>query len=280
MIKLEKIMELRQPYISAASGLVLLDDKFFVVSDDENFIGIFDTNFQTSVSLPIFSEVLPEEAKLRKSMKNDFEALVHLPLQKQLLLIPSGSTLKRGRGAVVNERGELLREISFQSLYSQLRKDFPELNIEGAIIQDEEIWLFQRGNGAQNKNAIISFNLNDFLKATTVTYKIKLIDLGAVENVNYSFTDATKSDKNILFLAVAENSSSTYLDGQVLGTKLGLMNASGEILAMTALETTSKSEGICFHPQSQHFYVVTDDDNRHLPSTLYRGRLPTDWKDL
>jgi hypothetical protein len=277
MIKLKKIMELKQPFISAASGLVELDGKFFVIADDENFLGVYDLESLNGFAALIFHERLSEDKALRKKQKSDFEALVLLPEQKQLLIVPSGSTSNRERGAVMAASGQFEKEISFHALYNDLRKYFSELNIEGGVVFDEDLWLFQRGNGQLNQNGIVVLNLNDLLTSKILSPKIIPIQLGALKDVSLSFTDATKAEGNILFLAVAENCLSTYLDGTIVGSILGLMNRSGEIIHISPLVTDSKPEGICYNSLSKCFHLVTDDDDRHVPSVLYRGNLPQEW---
>jgi len=273
-------MELKRPFISAASGLVEIDGKFFVIADDENFIGIYDLETQSGVSVDIFNESLPAEKSLRKKNKRDFEALVHLPKQKQVLLVPSGSTINRERGALISEAGVFQKEFSFHIIFSELRKHFPEINIEGGVVVDEQLWLFQRGNGLQNLNGLIKLNLADFLANKVVQPEIVLIDLGAVQGTNLTFTDATKADKNILFLAVAENSLSTYDDGSVMGSILGIMGRNGDVICTTPLATTSKPEGLCYSSSKKCFYLVTDDDNRQYSSILLRGNLPAEWMTI
>jgi hypothetical protein len=279
MIQLKKIMELKQPFISAASGLVELEDKFFVIADDENFLGVYDLETLNGSAFPIFHERLSENKALRKKQKSDFEALVLLPERKKLLIVPSGSTANRERGAVMSASGQFEKEISFHALYTDLRKYFSELNIEGGVVFDEDLWLFQRGNGQLNQNGIFVLNLNDLLLNKKLTPKTIPIQLGALKDVSLSFTDATKADGNILFLAVAENTLSTYLDGAIVGSILGIMNRSGEILHTSPLVTDSKPEGISYNSLTKCFHLVTDDDDRDVPSALYRGNLPKEWEN-
>ncbi len=277
MIKLEKVFELTDPFISAASGLVVHDNKILVISDDENFIGIYNFESQTGQKSVLFQEVLPNDKLLRKKQKGDFEALVHLTHLKKLLVIPSGSTTNRMRGALLFENGDFAQEISFAPLYKILGEQIKEINIEGGIAFDDELWLFQRGNGVENKNALIFLNLTDFLNASPLNPCILDVSLGNFHQVPLSFTDATKAEHVILFLAVAEDSQSTYLDGTVVGSVLGVMNQSGEILDTMTLDTNSKLEGLSYNALNKCFYVVTDDDNPHHPASLFKGELPRKW---
>ena len=278
MIKLEKIFELTNPFISAASGLVVHANKIFVISDDENFLGIYDFETQTGLKSILFHELLPDDKLLRKKQKGDFEALIDLPLLKKLLVVPSGSTQQRVRGALLFENGDFAQEINFAPLYSLLAQQIEEINIEGGLTFQDELWLFQRGNGVGNKNALIVLNLTDFLSQQPLQPRVLAISLGLLNNVPLSFTDATKADGLILFLAVAEDSQSTYLDGTVVGSVLGLMNKSGEILETMVIETTSKPEGLSYNPLEKCFYIVTDDDDSTRPASLFRGELPKAWQ--
>ena len=277
MIKLEKIFELTDPFISAASGLVVHDNKIFVVSDDEHFMGIFNLKTQTGYKSVLFREILPNDKLLRKKQKGDFEALVHLPHLKKLLVIPSGSTTNRMRGALLFENGDFAQEISFASLYKALALQIQEINIEGGIAFDDELWLFQRGNGVEKKNALIFLNLTDLLGHRSLYPRVQDVSLGSLHQVPLSFTDAAKAEHLILFLAVAEDSQSTYLDGTVVGSVLGLMNHSGEILDTMILDTVSKPEGLSYNTFEKCFYIVTDDDDSLHPASFLRGELPTKW---
>lgn len=278
MIELEKVMNLIQPFISAASGLVELDGKFFIISDDENFVGIYDRTTLLGSASIVFDEILPADKALRKKMKRDIEALVFLPALKKLLLIPSGSTPRREFGALLNHAGLVEKQISFHALYSELGKNFSELNIEGGVVVDDELFLFQRGNGSKKQNGMIIVNLMAFLADKELKPKIISVDLGSVKNVALSFTDVTRINNSILFLAVAEDSDSTYFDGKITGSVLGLLNKEGEVICVSPLNTSSKPEGIFYSTAEKCFYLVTDDDNNQLPSSLFKGFLPDEWK--
>jgi hypothetical protein len=86
-----------------------------------------------------------------------------------------------------------------------------------------------------------------------------------------SFTDATIYNNNILFLAVAEATESTYFDGEYKGSVLGKMNLNGDVISMREILIPSKPEGIALN--LNHLYLVTDDDDRAKPSRLYFAEL-------
>lgn len=278
MIKLKPVFTLNKPFISAASGLLRLDGQFYVVADDENYVGIFDENSHMGKATQVLHHHLPDNAKERKKVKADFESLTYLPDQKSILVVPSGSTTQRMTGVLLNDQGEFIQSISFQKLYEVLLKEFPELNIEGAAVRGNELWLWQRGNGSLGKNAIIRLELSAFFKDLINILAIHHYDLGKHGHVSLSFTDGCITDDGVYFLAVAEETTSTYLDGTVSGSYLGFMSYSGDLIAMEELELRSKPEGLCLDAES--FYIVTDDDDRNRPAVLYRGKLPAAWRSL
>ncbi len=268
MIKVRVIYTFKDPYIAAASGLVLVNDKFYLVADDELSILGLDCNLKTPGEVyQVFQGELPEDKKERKKLKPDFECLLYLDEINSLLCIPSGSKKNRHKGALFDLNDYSVTEMSFKDVYKELDDLYPELNLEGAVIIGENIRLFQRGNGELHQNAIIDMNLKKFLKDKTKDLKTLEVKLGKLKNIPLSFTDAALNNDTIYFTAVAENSESTYLDGEFIGAVLGEMNLAGEVIRMTPLDITSKPEGLAFSGKS--FYVVTDDDDRKKPSLLF-----------
>lgn len=272
MIKLTHQYTFQDPYITAASGLQLINSQFYLVADDENSILRFPKNLDHPTTLiKVFSEVLPEKTEERKKTKPDFESLLFLPDLDSLLCIPSGSKKNRSRAAIINLQNYSIQELSFRKVYAGLERLYPELNIEGAVIIGDKIRLFQRGNGKLGQNAIIDLNLKAFLQDHAQNLTHKRIDLGKFDSTPFSFTDATLFKDFCWYLAVAENSESTFLDGDFLEAYLGKMDLAGNLLESYPLNIDSKPEGIAF--DENDFYVVTDDDDRRKPSSLYRGRL-------
>jgi hypothetical protein len=280
MLTLNTLMLLNQPFISAASGLIKIDQRIFVIADDENFLGLYDLKNQTGLCCELFAGRLPEDKQQRKKVKPDLECILLVPDAQSLLLIPSGSTTHRDRGAVIDLQGKLKEEISFSFLYNQLRHQLPELNIEGALIHEQALYLFQRGNGKLGQNALIKIGWLDFLQSNSQELIITPIGLDTLAKVKLTFTDATNFGKNFLYLAVAEDSDSVYQDGVVSGSVLGILSPEGIVLAQIRLLLSSKPEGLSFCEDSWSFYIVTDDDDRLQPAKLLLGELPLEWKSF
>lgn len=272
MIKPTEIFTFKDPYIAAASGLVLAGNRFYLVADDENGVMGINKDLKSSGEIyEVFPGVLPEDKKERKKLKPDFEGMVHLPEMNALLCLPSGSKKNRIRGALVSLADHKITEVNFKNVYQKLEDLYPELNIEGAVLIGENIRLFQRGNGKLHQNAVITLNLKSFLNDQIKDLKVINIDLGKLKGIPLSFTDASLFKNKCYFVAVAENSESTYADGEFVGSVLGEISEAGEIIFTTLLDLDSKPEGLAFDETS--FYLVTDDDDRKKPSRLLQGTL-------
>jgi hypothetical protein len=269
----------RPAFLSAASGLLLIDGSVYVIADDENSLAIFPEDGGPGRLVPLIAGGLPLEKSERKKMKPDFEAL--LQIAGGILAIPSGSTANRNLGAFYRDGKVAL--VDFSNLYGFFGSLWPDLNIEGAAIRGTELIFFQRGNGEGAMNAMAFLDLTEVIREITTAqsltpaaYRASLrLDLGTLEGVPLSFTDAaTATDGTIWVLMAAENVASTYLDGDFTGAALGRLDQKNQMVSCQPLVCGAKPEGICFDPQSKYFYVVTDADDALKPSGLYQGTLP------
>lgn len=245
--------------VFAASGLVISSGEFYIVSDDEvSLVHGRPGNFKT---LSLWDETLPEDPVERKKVKPDFEGL-YLSGQN-LHLIPSFSKKNRTRGAVIDLSQEMrIHLMDLSELRNRLADRVSDLNIEGALIKEGRLHLFQRGNGKEGKNSVIVFNEDEF----------QVIDLKLPfhKGVPLTITDASFKDSLFYFTAVAEDTESTYLDGEVLGSFLGTLNDAFEVTSLKQLDFSGKPEGLAFLDET--LYFVTDDDSRERPSRLFRLR--------
>ncbi len=268
MIKINELHTFNSPFLAAASGLVLTDETFSVIADDEFTLLRFTLDGKTE-TVQIFPGNLPEEEKERKKVKPDFETMIGFPDQS-VLILPSGSKPNRMIGAFVGIDNKV-REIKLTNIYSELLKRFPELNIEGSVLFETTVRLFQRGNGSLHQNAIIDIPMMNLFNDTWRGALIRDVQLGTLNDVPLSFTDASFSKGLIWFLAVAERTESTYLDGEFAGAVLGAMDLEGNVHFKEELEIKQKPEGLVV--KEKDFYIVTDADDRSKPSKLFHGVL-------
>lgn len=183
--------------------------------------------------IALFSgEELPSEPSARKRLKPDLEALARPP-GGRLLALSSGSTAARRRGVVVD--GARVRTIDIGPLYDALGVRLPSLNIEGAAVVDGELLLFQRGNGAGAESAVVRLDMTATEAALShrrldgaLVRTIDAVELGPLGGCGLAFTDATPlGDGRVLFAAAGESGGSTYDDGAVSGSVLGLLERDG-----------------------------------------------------
>ena len=269
-------------FVSAASGLVIDGHKFHVIADDELYLATFNFDGSLGTLTALFSGTLPADHKERKKQKPDLESLIIF--DEGLLAIPSGSTTLRAKGVWL--KNKCLQLVDFSQIYQHLKQKIKELNIEGCVIRKNEFILFQRGNGKNNENALIF--LDYLMVKTAITSgqpipekslcEIKLFELGSLNQVPLSFTDAVLGLNGcIWFIAAAENSGSTYLDGEYVGAILGCIDHKNNITYKNELDCPSKPEGLALVLENSQFWIVTDADNSEQPAELFCGNIPTNY---
>lgn len=279
--------------LSAASGLVRIGTRAFVVADDENHLGMFDlSDPHPGQLLPLFDGDLPPDPAARKAAKPDCEALLHLPAFGgypcgALMALGSGSRPSRQRAALVafDAAGQLhgpAQVIDLGPLLAPLHDTFADLNIEGAFISSDMLCLLQRGNGRAGINACIELpwaDLQTWLASDGPAPRpawIRRFDLGALGGVPLSFTDgAALPDGGWLFSAAAEDSPDTYNDGACAGSVLGIVNPDGTIRRLEPLSLAGKVEGVAASPSGDRLdvWMVTDADDRSRPALLLAASL-------
>jgi len=282
IIQFEKTIELP---IYAASGLAKHNENFYVISDDEKSLFQFNTDGTTFIERPLQPGTLPLDPIERKKLKPDWESLVYFQQQtgiEGLLAVPSGSKQNRQTGYFIKSEQNFKQqpiEINFVKLYQKLQENFNELNIEGAAIINSTLKLLQRGNGQSKQNAIITLNLNEIVNCLKSSQEltpatilnIESYNLGQINNSPLSFTDAFAIDGSLYFLAVCEETVSTYEDGPFKGAILGEIDANNKLNGTWELNCPFKPEGLWIEKLNDHYkvYIVTDADSREQKSILY-----------
>ncbi|HEX7479379.1 MAG TPA: hypothetical protein VF331_16370 [Polyangiales bacterium] len=265
--------------VSAASGLVATPDALWVIADDELFLSAYSYDGRPLQRVALWPGELPAEHAERKRRKPDLEALTLLP-DGRLLALGSGSTAARSRGALVEPRELRVQRLDLSALHAALRARIPELNLEGAAVVGERLWLAQRGNGVSHFNACIELDLESVLAqldaAATLGAQglrgIHPLALGELEGVALSLTDlAAHPDGGLLFTAAAEASADTYADGRCTGSVVGALSERGELRAILPVQASCKLEGIAV--ADRELWLVSDPDDRAKHAELFRAPL-------
>lgn len=199
-LQLRQLATLR---LSAASALVCQGQDLWVLADDALVLQRYNLSGDWQAELTLLPGELPEDAKQRKRLKPDFEALLSLP-GDCLLALGSGSTERRCRGCLVE--ADTVRVIDLSPLYQALAGHFQDLNIEGGVIYRGQLLLAQRGNGRGRENALVLLELAQVLRdlqdgqlSAAALQRIAPLQLPELDGVPLSLTDLSVAPSGALF---------------------------------------------------------------------------------
>ncbi len=284
----------RPAHLSAASGLVQVGPWLYVVGDDELHLAQISLEGNSAGNLHrCFEGDLPLDIEERKAAKPDIEVLtlipqINNPSQQALLALGSGSKKNRHRSVMIplDSNGNISEPaeiIDLSPFYEFLKKEIGKLNIEGATIVQNDMFLFQRGNKKNKLNATIRLKLEDFYRVLLKPnkhhephIKITPYDLGEIDEVPLCFTDATSlPNGEIIFTASAENTSDSYLDGTCMGSAIGMLNSKGDLSLLEPINKKVKLEGVeaTDNDKTIQILLVTDADDATRPAQLYSASI-------
>jgi hypothetical protein len=265
--------------IGSASGLIYKDNSLFVISDNSSFL------YQYHIPENQLSKIkLLENSRenIPKKDKFDFESIALKGNELQLL--GSGSTSKREKRITYNLETAAIAEKYLSKLYKKLKQTTSisddELNIEGALFCNEKWHLFQRGNGANSRNGIFKIN-SQSLEIECHTELVE-VQLPKIKHIETSFTDAVLVEDKIYFLATAEDTTSTYEDGEIFGSIIGRMDSKTlEIEFTLKISDTHKFEGLTLYKNTETeitFLICQDNDSDVLETNIYKLTLNKEQK--
>ncbi|MBC9249653.1 hypothetical protein A9179_05130 [Pseudomonas alcaligenes] len=284
------LAEAEAPHLSAASALVRVAERLYVVADDMLHLGLFTlADGQPGQLLRLFAGELPDEQTARKAHKPDLEALALLPAMPGL---PDGALLGLGSGSKANRQTAVLlalggsgaiagepRLFDLEPLYRPLRQHFADLNIEGAFLLGEEFVLLQRGNQGSTANAAVRYCWRQWQawlqgEPAPAPRAIEELELGQLGGVALGLTDGTPlADGRWLFSAAAEDTLDSYSDGACLGSVIGLVEGDGQVRRLAELNGRWKVEGIALAADGR-LLLVTDGDDPQRAACLLALPLP------
>jgi hypothetical protein len=270
----------RPAHVRAASGLVHAGGRLVVIQDDAAFVATVAGDEVAAIALPrgAGGRRRFEVALGNKYEKLDLESCV--AVEGALWAFGSGSTPVRERVVVVDDR---TRTIDAVPLYRRIRDQLGPINLEGAAVVGDELWLFHRGNTgpADHGPAVVRFGRAAVaswlhgLGALPAVLGTTSFDLGAVGHARFGFTDAVAVGERVFFVAAAEASPDAIADGLVLGTRLGVIAGDGVRVADLG---TFKAEGLAFDPgDSRRAWIVIDPDDVAAPAQLCELALEGPW---
>ena len=250
--------------IGGASGIVYTNNSLYIISDNAGYLYQYDLELNLLVRHPLIEN--PSE-NILKINKSDFESITLKG--NELHIFGSGSTKNRNKYIVYNIKNQKIQENDLSEIYHNIKNSIliseTELNIEGAIFHNEKLFFFQRGNGANAKNGIVIVNNDTHFRP---------IQLPKIKHVETAFTDAVLVNNKIYFLASAEDTISTYDDGEVLGSICGCIDIETFKIDFTIqISNSHKFEGITLFKKSDsflEFLLCLDNDTEVLETKIYK----------
>lgn len=261
--------------IGSASGLFLHEDFLYIIGDNSGYLNEYNIKTKKLRKIQIlFDKTLDQLENIPKSLKPDFEILCHN--NNKLYILGSGATPKRNLMIEFDLKTQKVIQKDLTDTYTKLKAiaktDDQNFNLEGSIFTGNEWLLFNRGNGIDAKNGIFNIQEADLAKAKQV--KFNHFKLPNIDHVESSFTDAVLVKNEIFFIATAEDTKSTYADGEIMGSFIGSINL--QTLKLTFSNKISgkhKFEGITLLSQSEHsttFLLCEDRDSEKLKTVIYK----------
>ena len=279
--------------VTAASGIAPLGAGWLVVQDDATVAGWLCDGRVAPVRLlpPVEGLDRFSEAAGTKHLKPDLEVACPAEVDgaPAVLVLGSGSTPRRMRGALVRQAGDGFRVEAaglgplYERVAGLLGLSMDQLNLEGASRHGDAVRWFNRGNLAAGvSSASVDVPLQDVVDAvlgrgdagSIRVGRPRRYELGEVEGVGLAVTDAIAlPDGRVLLSAAAEDSPNAVDDGAVVATALALVDDE-EVLAVAPIPEVDghvhKVEGLALRGVDGgevDLLAVVDDDDPDTPST-------------
>ena len=264
--------------IGSASGICYKDNSIFLISDNGGYLYEYKTQTHDLEKTVIVDYEAAEN--IPKHLKPDFEAIA--TYNDRLFIFGSGSTENRNKMSTIDNKTKTVTISDISDLYSTMQsfanikpEDF---NIEGVVYNGTEWYFFQRGNGLNGKNGVFTISGENLSNNFSMLYNE--IKLPKIKGIRATFTDAVFVGTDIYFLATAEDTQSTYLDGMVLGSLVGKLNLNTMKVSNTmVISSDLKFEGITLFEEKEgqlSFLLCEDNDTTLLESNIYQLDLTTD----
>lgn len=222
--------------VPSASGLEILDKTLYAVGDNSPFLYRINNNYQIEEKQPIASVEGMVNGVTPKEIKMDFEAIACVEKEegKEFLIFGSGSkSPKRDNMVTVNLGTGAVNTYSLVEFYKKLREtarlEEGALNIEGAVVKNDELLLFNRG-----ENLILKYKLEELERYLAgerdcPAPKTYFINLPEIKGIKAGFSGAAiiPNEDQVLFTASVENTEDWINDGEVLGSFVGMIDLKG-----------------------------------------------------
>lgn len=258
--------------LGSASGLLYNNNSILAIGDNSSYIYEYNLESNQLQKHPLLEQ---SSEGILKNIKPDFESLTQFG--NDIYIFGSGSTDKRNQMVQLDATTKkVITTTDLSNLYATMQS-FGEVkpenfNLEGAIYNGENWFLFNRGNGKNSKNSVFTIGGQNLTDDFSIIYNT--VKLPKIKGVETSFTDAILVKDKIYFLATAEDTPNTYDDGEVLGSIIGRINPETMKVEFTKkITATAKLEGLALYSESEKeitFLICEDNDTDVQESNIYK----------
>lgn len=259
--------------IGSASGLIYNDNNLLLIGDSSGFLYEYKID---AADLQKHQLIENPTENIAKKEKMDIESITQNGDNLYVFGSGSGGVNRNKMIETSIKTKDTLANVDLTNLYTSMQnfaKISPkQFNIEGAIYNGSTWYLFNRGNGKDNRNVIFTIKGNNLTDDfSIISNEIKLPEINDFQS---GFSDAILVDDKIYFLATAENSKSTTDDGRILGCLIGRIDVETMKIDFTKkISDTQKFEGITLYSKSGknlEFLLCEDNDTTVLESNIYK----------
>ena len=277
--------------LPSGSAMVINQGQLIVAGDDSPWLFNLNSNFNITHKSQIAPFRVNQQNRINHKTKPDFESMTQLNYQGKSYYFVWGSGSKkqlREQAFLISTDGKSTEKLSLASLYTELHKlagftAKQKINIEGLANNNQQTFIFNRGN--EGKNAIFSINTNELMAYlmgqshrlnSTKVYQIQLPSINGVQAC-FSGADFWQDNNSIIFTASVEgNNQSSVNDGEIQGSFVGVLpltQLNGKQIDLTpytqlmqhdgrALLTKAESIAVSTQTKQQaKGYIVSDNDN-------------------
>ncbi|RYD59049.1 MAG: hypothetical protein EOP56_02120 [Sphingobacteriales bacterium] len=235
--------------LPSGSGMVVAGSNAWIICDDAT--GLYSLSLAGDqyhkIAFPQYDTTV---YRIPKPVKPDFEsaAMGQVNGKDHILAFGSGSlSPHRDSLLLFDPSSEHIRFVSLEPFYNALRQraqlDSGELNIEGAVITKDHLYLLNRG-----RNLLFSVSWPQFKKhiegaSELPAFTIHKVALPVSSGLQAGFAGACSlDDNNILFSASLEDTRNSIADGAIYGSYIGILGIdkdSAQVKAITQLKDAS-----------------------------------------
>ena len=266
--------------LPSASGIEIIGSTAYVIADDAPFLYLLDAETLAATGQAQLFETTDFVAgRLPKLLKPDLEALTACTWPGRghgLLLLGSGSAPQRRVGYWVPlpaQSNVLVQQLDLGPLYAAAEAACPPgtlLNIEAAAATETALLLLHRGVGAGATALVLCWPLAVALSyvlgaGTAPAPLVQTFSMPEIAGCPAGFSGAAFADGLLWVTASVENTHDPVLDGEVLGSFVGVVDLTAGTAGFTRLAWADgrayrgKVEGLAFRSGGD-LLLVTDDD--------------------